>query len=174
MEAWYAIRVRSNLEKQVQMSLSGKGLESFLPLCPSTSRWSDRLKKTLRPLFPGYLFGHFDPVRRLPVLSTPGVVNILGNSSGPVAVDETELDSVRRLVAGGRPVTQWPCLRAGDRVVVDNGPFAGAEGWLLREKDEFRLVVCLTLLQRAVSVELDREAVRPQFASPAPALWSHS
>lgn len=168
MEAWYAIRVRSNLEGQVHASLSGKGVETFLPLCHSIARWSDRIKKTQRPLFPGYLFGRFDPIRRLPVLSTPGVVHIVGNSSGPLAVDEAELDSVRRVVAGGRPVAQWPCLRAGDRVVIDNGPFAGAEGWLLREKDGLRLVVCLTLLQRAVSVELDREAVRPQLAGTTP------
>jgi transcription antitermination factor NusG len=166
VEAWYAIRVRSNQEKHVAASLAGKGLECFLPSYHKVSRWTDRVKKIELPLFAGYVFSRFDAARRLPVLSTPGVFQILGNVNGPLPVDEAELEAIRRLTTSGRPVLPWPDLQAGDAVVVEHGPLAGARGILLRVKDECRLVASLTLLQRSVAVELNCDAVRPESARP--------
>jgi hypothetical protein len=37
----------------------------------------------------------------------------------------------------------------------------GLEGTLLRTKDALRLVIGVELLQRSMSVELDREAIKP-------------
>lgn len=166
MEAWYAIRVRSNREQYVTASLTGKGLECFLPVYRKVARWSDRVKKVESPLFAGYVFSRFDSSRRLPVVSTPGVVHVVGGSAGPLPVDEGELDAIRRMIESGRPISPWPYLEAGDAVVVEHGPLAGARGVLLRVKDEYRLVASLTLLQRSVAVELDREAVRPEGGAP--------
>jgi hypothetical protein len=39
----------------------------------------------------------------------------------------------------------------------------GAEGIFLRVKDECHLVVSITLLQRAVSVVIEKDAVAPLF-----------
>jgi hypothetical protein len=39
----------------------------------------------------------------------------------------------------------------------------GAEGIFLRVKDEYHLVVSITLLQRAVSVVIAKDAVAPLF-----------
>jgi hypothetical protein len=39
----------------------------------------------------------------------------------------------------------------------------GAEGIFLRVKDEYQLVVSITLLQRAVSVIIEKDAVVPLF-----------
>jgi transcription antitermination factor NusG len=48
---------------------------------------------------------------------------------------------------------------AGDRVRLEDGPLAGIEGILLREKSQFRVVVSIELLQRSVAVEIGRESV---------------
>jgi hypothetical protein len=48
----------------------------------------------------------------------------------------------------------------------------GAEGVFLRVKDECQLVVCITLLQRAISVVIERDAVAPLFVSDRPAEMS--
>lgn len=160
MKLWYAVRVRSNQEKNVACSLAGKGYETYLPVYPKLSRWTDRMKKSELPLFPGYVFGRFDALQRLPVLLTPGVVHIVGNSTGPLPVDEMELEGVRRMVALGGALP-CPYIAAGDTVIVERGALAGLQGILLRVKDDFRLVVSLTLLQRSVAVEVDRDSVRP-------------
>ena len=99
--------------------------------------------------------------KRLPVIMTPGVVNILSNAAGPIALDEAELDAVRRSVESGLPVVPWPYLTVGDRVVVETGVMAGVEGLLVRVKDSVRIVVSVELLQRSLALELDRAGVRP-------------
>jgi transcription antitermination factor NusG len=75
---WYAVRTRSNCEQTVSEVLKQKGLTEFSPFYVARRRWSDRTKRVRLPLFPGYLFCRFDPLDRLPVLRTPGVVNIVG------------------------------------------------------------------------------------------------
>jgi transcription antitermination factor NusG len=46
-------------------------------------------------------------------------------------------------------------LTVGKRVRVNSGPLAGMQGILLRRKGNFRLVVSIELIQRAVGVDVD-------------------
>jgi transcription antitermination factor NusG len=158
---WYAVRVRSNAEKIVHEALTSKKYESFLPTYRSRRRWSDRIKESDAPLFPGYTFCRFDASKRLPILMTPGVVSIISSSQGPIEVDERELASVRSMILSGRLVSPWPFLRQGQFVLVEQGPLTGVEGIIVRFKNQYRLVVSMSLLQRSVAVEIDRAWVRP-------------
>lgn len=158
---WYAIRVRSRFESVSAAGLTGKGYDPFLPLYRARRRWSDRVKQMDLPLFPGYVFCRFDPASRLPVLTTPGVVNIVGYGRDPVPIDEKEIANIRAIIASGLPATPWPYLRTGQRVLIEHGPLAGIEGIVLELKKELRLVVSVTMLQRSVGVEIDREWIRP-------------
>ena len=54
-----------------------------------------------------------------------------------------------------------PYLRQGDWVEVIRGPLAGVQGILLRKGARARLVIGVRLIQQAVSVELDGDAVTP-------------
>lgn len=159
---WYGIHVRSKQEKLVSATLEGKGYESFLPLYRSGRAWSDRSKELDLPLFPGYTFCRLDVGGRLmPVLTTPGVISIVGAGKLPVPIAASELDTVRAVIKSGLPVLPWPSLTAGTRVLIERGPLAGIEGVILRTEKRWRLLVSISLLQRAVSVEVDREWVRP-------------
>jgi transcription antitermination factor NusG len=159
--AWYALRVRSNFEWAVNAVLTGKEYEAFLPTYRTRRRWSDRMKEVEAPLFRGYTFCRFDATRRLPILTTPGVVSIIGSAAGPIQVDEREIASVRGMVASGVVVGPWPFLREGQFVTVEHGPLAGVEGIIVSFKSQYRLVVTVSLLQRSVAVEIDRDWVRP-------------
>ena len=161
IEQWYALRVRSNCEKLVALTLSGKGYSEFLPLYKKISRWSDRKKVIESPLFPGYVFSHFDVNCRLPVLTIPSVVHIVGLGNTPEPIPEEEINAIERFIGSGLPVEPWPFLNVGERVVVEYGSLAGLEGVLTEVKNRHRLVVSLTLLQRSVAVEIDRDSVRP-------------
>src|ERR1700732_518916 len=87
---WYALRVKSNFEWVTASILREKGFREFLPVYKAKVRWSDRVKLTERPLFPGYLFCQFDANQRLPIVSTPGVVHVVGVGKRPVAMDKQE------------------------------------------------------------------------------------
>src|SRR5271154_2910630 len=156
---WFALQVRTRYEAGVADQLSRQGYEQFLPLYKLRKRWSDRIKEVNSPLFPGYLFCRFNPQDRLPILKTPGVIQIVGFNNGPAAVDEAEIHSIQTLVAAGVPHQPWPFLAAGDRVRIESGPLLGLEGILIDVKRSHRLVLSVTLLQRSVAVEIDSALV---------------
>jgi transcription antitermination factor NusG len=160
-EQWFALRVRSNCEKVVASSLKGKGYAEFLPLYRKVSRRAGPAKQVELPLFPGYVFSGFDVNHRLPILTIPGVIHVVGIGRAPESIDRDELLAVKRFVASGLGVEPWPFLKTGESVLVDRGPLAGLEGTLVQIKGSHRLIVSLTLLQRSVAVEIDRDSVRP-------------
>ena len=159
---WYAIRIQSKYEQLAAATLRGKGYEEFLPLYRSRRKWSDRVKEIDLPLFPGYLFARFDASSRLmPILTTPGVISIVGAGKSPIAISNEEIAAVQAVVRSGLPTQPWPCLNVGSRVFIEAGPLAGIEGICLNVDKVFRLLVSIPLLQRSVAVEIDREWVRP-------------
>jgi len=160
---WYALYVRSRHEKTVENSLRVKGYSVFSPSYRTKRKRVDRIAEIEVALFPGYVFCQFDTDKRLPILMTPGVVGVVGRGNRPQPVDDTEIASIRTIALAGRPVQPWPFLRVGQRIRLQAGPLAGAEGIFLRVKDEYHLVVSITLLQRAVSVVIEKDAVAPLF-----------
>jgi transcription antitermination factor NusG len=159
--AWYAVRVRSNFEQVTATALRSRGVEEFLPVTRARRRWSDRTKYIDQPLFPGYVFCRFIPAYRTPVLDSPGVINIVGFGSRLAPIPEEEIQAVRAMVSSTLPVFPHPFLKAGQKIRLKYGPLAGADGIVVEVRKQFRLVASLSLLQRSVSVEIDREWIFP-------------
>ena len=158
---WFALQVRARQEAGVGEQLKGQGYERFLPFYKVRKRWSDRIKEMEAPLFPGYLFCRFNPHDRLPILKTPGVIQIVGFNNTPAAVDDDEILSIQRLVASGVQHQPCPFLTVGDRVRISAGPLLGLEGLLTDIKGSHRLVLSVSLLQRSVAVEIDSAFITP-------------
>jgi transcription antitermination factor NusG len=158
---WFAVRVRSNFERTTAVHLRQRGYQEFVPTCTARTRWSDRIKNVEKPLFPGYVFCSLDPERRLPVLATPGVLHILGIGREPLPVDQREIESVWAAVRSGLTVRPWPFLQVGERVVLERGPLTGIEGTVNQFKGTYRLIVSVSLLQRSIAAEIEREWIRP-------------
>ena len=152
---WFALQVRSRYENLVATQLTGKGYEWFLPSYKCRRRWSDRFKEIERPLFPGYIFCRLDPVKRLPILTIPGVALIVGIGKTPVPIDETEIAAIQVVVKSEIPSQRWPFLKIGQRVRIEYGPLCGLEGILVDFKGQHRLVLSVTLLQRSVALQIE-------------------
>ena len=158
---WFAVRVRSNHERVTAIHLQERGFEEFTPSYKMERRWSDRTKEVEQFLFPGYVFCRLNPHDRLPVLTTPGVVNLLGFGKTPTPIPDLEIERIRTMVQSGLLVTPWPFLEVGQTVLIERGPLAGVEGILEEVKGKCRIVVSVNLLRRSVSAEVDRNCVRP-------------
>lgn len=158
---WYCLYVKPHHEKAVANAIRGLGYEEFLPLYEARRRWGNHNRGVQMPLFPTYVFSQFDFSNRLPILRIPGVFEIISFGGKPASVDPQELDSIRRILASGRDVGPWPFLAAGDRVRIECGPLRGLEGILESSKGTHRLILSVTLLQRSVAVEVEREWIRP-------------
>ncbi len=158
---WYALRTKSRCEKMVATHLHGRGYEEFLPLYRSLERWTGRDESVDFPLFPGYVFCRFDAWRRLPILTTPGMVSIVGYGRIPSPVEEAEIEAIRAIMKSGLPASPWPYLKEGQWVRVSRGALKGLEGLVKRLKNRYRVVVSVSLLERSVAVEVDRDSVVP-------------
>ena len=161
LKPWFAVRVSSKHERMATQVLQHKEYETFLPLYKVRRRWSDRFKIIEAPLFPGYIFCRIDPGNQLPVLTTPGVVQIVSFGKTPAPVEESEIAALRAIVNSSLPAKPWPYLREGQRIRIEYGPLTGVEGILLKFKNQNRLVASVTILQRSVAVELDDDWVSP-------------
>ena len=160
-ERWFAIRVKSRSEKLAVTNLAAKGIEAFAAVAPQRRVWADRIRVVEMPLFPGYIFGRFDFVRRRMVedISAVGSIVSFGNQSCPV--DDREIAALKKLVSSGRDVRPSSSIQVGAPIRVKHGPLEGVEGTLLRIRSQFRLAVSVTILHRSVSVEIDEAMVEP-------------
>ena len=154
---WYGIRTRSNQERLAATVLKCKGYEQYLPVYSHRRRWSDRVVETHQPLFPGYVFCRFDAKKRRPIITTPGVVAVVGCGNEPEPISETEIQAIQLVLQSTFAAQPCPFLRESQRIRVNRGSLEGLEGILLKKKSEWRIVISVTMLQRSIAVEIDRE-----------------
>lgn len=160
-ELWYAIHVRTRWERSTAIILGGKGYDAFLPTYKTKKRWSGRLKEISSPLFPGYVFCRFDVTKRLPILVTPGVINVVGRGRIPVPVEEHEMSAIQAIASSGLTAEPWPYLKVGQRVRIEDTALQGMEGILIGFRGSRRIVVSVSLLCRSVALEIDRLEISP-------------
>ncbi len=156
---WNAIYTRFQHERAIAQHLMNKGIETFLPLYSSMHQWKDRKKQISAPLFPCYVFLRSGRERKLEIVSTPGVVGLIGSASGPSEIPAMEIEAVRRAIESPSAVSPHPFLTRGDRVRIKFGPLEGTEGILVRNKNSFRLILSVGMLGRSAAVEIDIAAV---------------
>ena len=108
------------------------------------------------------MFCRFNPHDRLvPVLTTPGVIGILGAGKVPIPVDEEEIEAIRTIISSGLAARPWPYLAVGSKIYIEDGPLSGLEGIVANADKVDRLVVSVSLLQRSVAVQIDSNWARP-------------
>src|SRR2546427_10628908 len=105
---WFAILVKTGTEKTATLFLENAGYKCFLPVARFISLGSDPTKECGVPLFPGYLFCRMDPHHRLPVLMTPGVVQIVGACKAIIPVEAGEYCAIQRVVKNDLGAMPWP------------------------------------------------------------------
>ncbi len=113
------------------------------------------------PLFGGYIFGHFALQNRLQILTTVGVVRLIGINGTPISVPEKQIEGVRTMVEQHLPYDPHPYLSEGMRVRVMRGPLTGTEGVLVEKKRHFRFIISVDLIQKSVAVDIDSADIEP-------------
>lgn len=151
---WYAAYTNARHEKYVAKQLEDRRIDNFLPTYHSVRRWKDRRKELELPLFPGYVFVHVAGKERLRVLQVPGVVRFVSFNGRPAALDNAEIESLKKTAVSGIDTEPHPYLKVGRQVRIKHGPLAGMTGILVRKKDKFRLVISVDLIMRSIAAEV--------------------
>lgn len=160
---WYAAYTHARHEKKVAQQLEERRINHFLPVYHSIRKWKDRRKELELVLFPSYVFVYLSPAERLRVLQLPGVVRFVSFNGQPAPLPGTEIEALRNALAQGVRAEHHPYLAVGCRVKVTHGPMAGAEGILLRAKNNCRIVISIDAILRSIAVEINEEDVTPVF-----------
>lgn len=156
---WFALVVKPRFDKAVGRILEAKGYETLVPTYRKYRIYGARSKASEIPLFPGYVCCRFDVRRTLPILSTPGVVRVVGTQRVPMPLSEVEINALLTAMKAHIPVQPFPFISAGQRVRITAGALAGIEGIVLGPKPKLRIVLSISLLQRSVLLEIDRDQV---------------
>ena len=164
--AWHVIRTNVNCENRAR-----KGIEAlrFPVYMPVETKWIRHMRKRLRverPLFARYLFVRFDAAREhwYPIRVTHGVESILTGNGGhiPACVPDAWIEEFARAEAAGvfDRTRAGAAFGKGDKVLVEDGPFAGLIGEVLRADSRQRVEVLLAFTHRAVPVTVAAGALR--------------
>jgi transcriptional antiterminator RfaH len=116
------------------------------------SRWTDRTVTLERPLFPGYVFVDLTSHNRLAIVSTPGVIRVLGNSINGI-VSSDEIARIRSGIEEGCVLRPHSNVRLGTHVRVRHGVFAGAEGIVAELRQRCKVVISFAAVNQSFSLE---------------------
>lgn len=160
--SWFVVRTQSRAEQKAEQHLTNQGFAAYLPRYRRRVRHARRNEIVLRPLFPGYLFVHLDPVhcRWRSINGTVGVREILTNGDAPLAVCDRIIDEIRaREDDSGVVKLVAPSFARGQVVRMLEGPLVDVSGLFEEMRDENRVVLLVSLLGRKVRMQVPVAAV---------------
>lgn len=153
---WVALYTKGRHEKFIDLELKKRRFESFLPLRRIKRRWSDRTVIVEEPLFSSYVFVKTDLGRSPEVLRTKGAVKFVSTKSMVIPIEDTVINSLRKISGGDIFVDPFPYLSLGNKVYVRSGIFKGVEGFIVRKDDKrCRLVISVDAIMSSISIDVD-------------------
>jgi len=152
---WAVAHVKSRQEKAFADDLARWGISYYIPLVEKRTRRRDnnKIRKSIKPLFPGYLAFALEQPAWEKLYSTRRVANLL-----PVADQKqflAELVQVQTALESDARVELAPTFQPGEPVRVRSGPMMGLQGEVVRFRGETIFIVRVQMFQQAVKVELD-------------------
>ena len=163
-EQWYLVYCKPRQESSARRNLERQGYVTYLPRVRQIRRRQEHRVSVVVPMFPRYLFirlstetDNWGPIR-----STIGVVSLVRFGQAPAAVPQGFVDMLRARedAEGLQPIVSEP-YKAGARVRIMEGGFAGYEGIFLARSGRDRVTVLLEVLGRNTRMNVDLSTIEP-------------
>ena len=156
LRPWWVAHTKARAEKAFAWDLHRGGVSYFLPMIERVTVSGGRKRTAMVPLFSGYVFFSGDRDTRLLALRTDCLCQVIE------VVDQEQLrrqlGAVAQVLAAGAGEFQLhPFASLGKRVRVRMGPFMGMEGKVAEIHNKARLILEITALGQAVSLEIDAD-----------------
>jgi transcription antitermination factor NusG len=160
LNRWYSLYTRTRFEQIIARLLVEKGYESFVPMYKTRRGQDNSFKIRELPLFPSYVFFKMVQPNVPLVITTPGVIRIVGTGKVPLPIEDNEIAALQIIMRSDANRHPWPFVQTGCTVQIESGPLCGLRGVVCRIQNIDRLIVSVSLLRRSVAVQIDRDAVR--------------
>ena len=160
-ERWFVARVLAHQENRAQFNLHRLGFRSFLPRLRRTIRHARKLRDTLNPLFPGYIFIVIDlsKHRWRSINGTFGVASLIMGAEQPMPVPPGVIEALVVSCESRGVVRLDDGLEIGQNVRILSGPFEETICRLADLDDRGRVRVLLEIMGMEVTAQLDRSAI---------------
>lgn len=155
---WHVIHSRPRCEKKAESWFHREGIECFLPLRESLRIYPSKKVVFHIPVFPGYLFAKFSPMRKRAVYASEQVANVLDVFDQDSLL--REMENIRILLRESDKIEEHPFIAVGRRVRVASGKLKGLEGYVEKFRDKFRVVVSVEMFRQSVCMEVDPRLLR--------------
>lgn len=160
---WFAVQSKPRQESTAKEQLQRQGYAVYLPMMTVRKRRRAAWIRSVEPLFLRYLFvnANISEQSLAPIRSTVGVSGLVrfGNVLRPVP--DAVVHYLQQAEAAQSAVPgedSWP-FRAGDKVAVLEGPFAGLTAVFEGAEPEARAMILIELLGRQNTVEVPINAL---------------
>ena len=160
-ERWYVTQVLHHKERLAGQHLALQGFRYFCPWYRKTVRHARRLRETLAPVFPSYIFVAFDVERDRwrSINGTLGVARLIKTKNRPTPAPNGIVEQLVATLDGAGLVRFDGGLSVGQAVRVVSGPFAGFLGRLERLDGNGRVRVLLEIMGFDAPVVMNKESL---------------
>ena len=160
--SWIVVQTKPNQEILAQVNLQRQGYKVYCPMMKKRVAHARKIKKVLRPLFPGYLFLKLDRDSSWrPILSTIGVCTPVQFGDVPAHLDEGIINSLKeREIDGCFPQDlQETLYEENTQVRIIGGPFHDFIARVLDCNAKDRLVLLFNFMNRTIRLNTVRDNV---------------
>jgi transcriptional antiterminator RfaH len=156
--AWYVLQCKVRQEERAEENLLRQSYVCYHPKFRRERLAKGRRNVAEESLFPGYLFVHLSQQDNWgPLRSTRGVSRIVSFGNQPAVLSDNLIEQLQRREL-------QPCveemLSVGEKVRINEGPFADLEAIFMAMEGEERVVLLLNFLQREQKVLLPLAGIR--------------
>jgi len=155
---WYVVHVRPKIEKKIAKLLEQNSIEVFLPLYKKIVLWSDRKKKILTPLFPGYVFVKVDRKQMEVVYGAPGFVKFLSTNGVKDVIPDKDIDILKGIVDKKVQFPENEFIE-GQEVKVICGALKGIKGTFTAKNGSGKVYIKVHSINQALSIQIDTHNV---------------
>lgn len=156
---WRVAHVKSRREKALAHYLAAAGIGYYLPLYHRRQVSVHRVRFSLLPLFPGYLFFRGDDFDRHKAFRSNQVARII--DVGDPGRLLKELNDIHKALTHEPRVYPYDFVVEGQQVRITKGPLKDVTGILVRKDHGYRLVLSVTSIFQSAAVTVDADMVEP-------------
>ena len=142
MKKWFVIYTKANQEIKVTEQLKKIGIFCYCPTVKIIKQYSDRKKKTVKPVIPSYVFVLIEENRRNDIFSVFGVVRYMFWLGKPAVVREKEIELMKKYLSGEFQSVSLTSFAKGQLHQISEGVFAGKIGRIIEiQKNKIKLQI---------------------------------
>jgi transcription antitermination factor NusG len=156
---WAVAHVKARTEKVLVEFFDKRHVKSYLPMVRHRRVYGARVRESLLPLFPGYVFFDKAGISYHHVFDSRKVAQVL-YTDNPAKLKH-DLENIALALAAGQDITEIAPPKPGQRAVVVAGPLKGLEGEVLRQSGKTTLIVRIEFLAKAAELAIDEAYLHP-------------